>query len=475
MNIDRLRKRIAALVAGVIFMEMLDATVIVTALPQMARSFHTSLISTSAGVSAYLITLAIFIPVSGWMTDRFGPRSIFVLAIAVFTIASALCGVCTVLPAFVLMRVLQGIGGAMMVPVGRLIVLRVTPREHLTEALTLISWPGLSALVIGPALGGFIVTYASWHWIFWINIPIGIVAVTLGYLWIENTQSGERHPFDWWTFMLGGLASASTVFATERLASDPGAWKHLLPVLCGSAACLAGAVAIGRRNPDRSLVPFRSFRLQTFALAAGPASVFRIGISGLPILLTLMFQAAFGFSPFRAGLYLVILFLGDLSMKSMVVRILRQFGYRRVIFGAGLITTFSAAACCLIAPSMSSLLIGAILFVHGALRSLQLSAIYSIAFSEVTAGEMARSNSFLSAVMQLCSGMGIALASLNLRVFTTAFGGGGATPELKAFQMAILISALLTLAPVFASRRLCHDAGATIMQLKVGPVGAVEQ
>src|ERR1017187_896091 len=198
---------VTALIAGAFFMENLDGTIIATALPQMARSFHVGAVNLNIGITAYLLTLAVFIPISGWAADRFGSRSVFATAIGIFTLASVLCGASTTLHQFMLMRILQGIGGAMMVPVGRLIVLRTTPKEKLTQALAYITWPALSALVIGPPLGGFITTYLSWHWIFFLNLPVGIVALVLTLLWIENFREDEVPPFDWMTFLLCGFAS----------------------------------------------------------------------------------------------------------------------------------------------------------------------------------------------------------------------------------------------------------------------------
>src|SRR3984957_17858625 len=213
---------VTTLIAGAFFMENLDGTIIATALPQMAHSLHTSAVSLNIGMTAYLLTLAVFIPISGWVADRFGSRSIFAAAIATFTIASLLCGAAHTLTEFTLMRILQGMGGAMMVPVGRLIVLRTTPKDKLTLALAYITWPGLTALVVGPPLGGLLPTYARWHWIFFLNLPLGIIALILTLLWVENVRSGEMHAFDWRTFLLAGFASAGAVYGMEKLGSEGG-------------------------------------------------------------------------------------------------------------------------------------------------------------------------------------------------------------------------------------------------------------
>src|SRR6201996_9147009 len=193
---------VTTLIAGAFFMENLDGTIIATALPQMAHSLHTSAVNLNIGMTAYLLTLAVFIPISGWVADRFGSRSVFATAIGIFTLSSLLCGLAHTLTEFTLMRVVQGLGGAMMVPVGPLIVLGNTPKDRLTQAIAYIPWPGLTALVLGPPLGGFITTYASWHWIFFLNLPLGIIALILTLLWVENVRVDEKRPFDWITFLL---------------------------------------------------------------------------------------------------------------------------------------------------------------------------------------------------------------------------------------------------------------------------------
>src|SRR6202167_4231450 len=233
---------VTTLIAGAFFMENLDGTIIATALPQMARSFRVSAVHLNLGMTAYLLTLAVFIPISGWVADRFGSRSVFATAIAIFTLSSLLCGASHTLTQFTLMRIVQGIGGAMMVPAGRLIVLRTAPKDKLAEAIAYITSPGLTGLVVAPPLGGFITTYASWHWIFFLNLPLGIIALILTLLWVENVRSGEMHAFDWLTFLLAGFASAGAGYAMETLGSDGVQWQ--LPALVLVLSLLRGRAAI---------------------------------------------------------------------------------------------------------------------------------------------------------------------------------------------------------------------------------------
>jgi len=451
---------ITNLIAGAFFMEMLDATIIATAIPQMARSFHVGAVSLNIGMTAYMITLAIFIPISGWVTDRFGARTIFGAAIGVFTFASVLCGTSHTLTQFILARILQGIGGAMMVPVGRLIVLRTTPKEKVLQALAYITWPGLSALVIGPPLGGFITTYASWHWIFFLNLPVGIVALILTLLWIENLRGEELHPFDWQTFLLGGIASAGAVYAMERLGGADGQWQVPAAILIVSLLSGALAVMVARRHPERSLIDFESMRLKSYSLSIYGASAFRISVSVLPFLLPLMFQLVFGLTAFQSGLYVLSLFAGDLGMKAFIIQILRRFGFRRVLIVNGVITTASIMLCATVNPATPPIVIVLLLIFHGACRSMEYTSLTTLAFAEIDSSKMSRANSFLSTVMQLSSGLGVAIGAITLRLVAQAHRHSAAAPLLHDFQIAIVLMALLSLGPVLDGMGLKHDAGA---------------
>lgn len=441
-------------------MENLDGTIIATALPQMANSLHVGAVRLNIGMTAYLITLAVFIPMSGWVADRFGSRSVFASAIATFTIASVLCGLSHTLIEFTLMRILQGIGGAMMVPVGRLIVLRSTPKEDLTQAILYITWPGLTALVVGPPLGGFITTYASWHWIFFLNVPLGILALVLTMAWVPNFRTDEVHPFDWLTFLFAGIASTGVVYAMEKLGGEGAHWQGsvLLFAVSGLSAFLA--VVSARRRPTTSLIDLESLKLKSYSLSIYGASAFRVSVAVLPFLLPLMFQISFGLNPFISGLYLLALFAGDLSMKSIVIRILRRFGFRRILIVNGVITAGSIALCATLSPSTRPSVIVAILAFHGACRSLEFTCMTTLAYTEIPPERMSRANGFLSAVMQLSLGVGVAVGAVTLRLVAHASGHSAAFPHLRDFHLAILIMSVLALAPVFDSLGLDPSAGA---------------
>ncbi len=452
---------VTILIAGAFFMENLDGTIIATALPQMARSFHIGAVNLNIGMTAYLLTLAVLIPISGWVADRFGSRSVFASAICVFTFCSLLCGLSHSLTQFTLTRILQGVGGAMMVPVGRLIVLRNTPKEQLTEAIAYMTWPGLTALVLGPALGGFITTYASWHWIFFINLPLGVLALILTLLWIENVRTEERNPFDWLTFALGGIASSGTVFAMEKLGGETLNWQTPTVVLAVSLLSGVLTVLAARRKPTTSFVDLESIRFKTFSLSVYGGSAVRIAVSVLPFLLPLMFQITFGLSAFQSGLYLLVLFAGDLSMKAFVIQVLRRFGFRRILIVNGVLTAGSMMLCATLSPDTPKVLLLTILFCHGALRSMQFTCMTTLAYTEIPPNKMSRANGFLSAVMQLSMGMGVAVGAVSLRFVAHAYGHSAAVPQLRDFHIAIFLMGILSLGPVFDSIGLAADAGAS--------------
>jgi EmrB/QacA subfamily drug resistance transporter len=459
MSKVRSRYYITTLVAAALFMEMLDGTIIATALPQMARSFNVGAVHLNIGMTAYMLALAVFIPISGWVADRFGSRSVFAAAIGVFTVASLFCGLAHTLTEFTLMRVVQGLGGAMMFPVGRLIVLRDTPKEDLTETIAYMTWPALTALVVGPPLGGFITTYFSWHWIFFLNLPLGAVALTLTLLWVENLRSEERHPFDWLTFLFAGVASTGLVYALESLGGAAMATSSALLILTLSVVSGVLAVFAARRS-SYPFIDLESMKLKSYALSIYGASGFRVAVAVLPFLLPLMFQISFGMTAFQSGLYLLALFAGDLSMKGFVIQVLRRFGFRRILIVNGVITAGSVALCAVISPGTPPLLILAILYFHGASRSLEFTCMTTLAYTEIPSERMGQANGFLSAVMQLSMGVGVAVGAVTLRLVAHAHGHEAASPHLNDFHVAILCMSLLTLAPVFDSLGLTHDAGA---------------
>jgi EmrB/QacA subfamily drug resistance transporter len=314
----------ALIVAAAFFMENLDANIIVTALPAMAVDFAVTPADLSIGITAYLLMLAVFIPLSGWISDRLGARNVFCVAVAVFSLASLLCAVSQSLPQFVVARMLQGAAGALMSPVGRLVVLRATDKRDLIRAIATISWPGLIAPVIAPPLGGLIVTYASWHWIFLLNLPLGILGVLLALRSLPNERQAEMRPFDGRGFVLGALALGCLVLGLDLIGPDSSTWAIAFLVLSAGVVFAVLAVRHARRHPH-ALFDLDLLRIPTFASASliGGALT-RAAIAGTPFLLPLLFQLGFGLNAFDAGMLLLVYMAGNLAIKPATSFILRR-------------------------------------------------------------------------------------------------------------------------------------------------------
>ena len=373
---------VALLVAGAFFMENLDGTVIATALPQMAQTFGVGPVDLNVGMTAYMLTLAVFIPVSGWVADRLGARTVFASAIGLFTLASILCGMSSGLWEFTAARILQGMGGALMVPVGRLVVLRTTEKKDLVRSIAYITWPGLAAPVIGPPVGGFITTYASWRWIFYLNVPLGIIGIALALAWIKNAPGHSRR-FDWLGFALAGSACTSIMYSLELLGQQNVRWATAGWFF--GYGVVAGCAGVWHmRRTAHPLIQFDALKQRTFAVVIWGGSLFRLAISVSPFLLPLMFQIAFGLNAFRSGLLVLAMFAGNLFMKAATTPILRRFGFRRVLVVNGLVTAALIGSFTVLSPNTPTALVIVLLFAHGLSRSMQFTAISTMAFVDVS-------------------------------------------------------------------------------------------
>lgn len=452
--IDR-RVALALLVAGTFFMENLDATVITPAIPAMAQSFATQPVDLNIGVSAYMLTLGVFIPISGWAAERFGARRVFGFAIALFTAASLLCGLATSLPQFVATRILQGIGGALMVPVGRLVVLRETPKQELVRAIAVLTWPALVAPVLGPPLGGLIADHGDWRWIFWLNLPLGALAFFLAWHIVPELASDREKPFDWPGFLLTGGGLFGLMAATEMLSQSDVEWgKAALVLVAGIALMSLGMVHL--RRAARPMFDPGALKLPTFSVAMLGGSLFRMGVSAVPFLIPLMFQIGFGFNAFSAGMMLMAVFAGNLTMKPLTTKVMRRFGFRLVLVVNGLINAMLIGACALFMQAMPLWLICGVLFLGGMARSMQFTALNTIAFSDVPQVLMSSANTLFSTAFQLAMGLGIALGAIAWRI------GEAIAPVAEpatAFRIAFLVVAVTSLLAVVDSVMLKPDAG----------------
>ncbi|HHD7788736.1 TPA: MFS transporter [Klebsiella pneumoniae] len=456
----------ALLVAGAFFMEFLDGTVIATALPDMARDFGVTAVELNIGISAYLITLAVLIPASGWIADRFGARAIFTLALAIFTLASVFCGLSTEVHIFVAMRILQGVGGALMVPVGRLAVLRTTPKHQLIKAIATLTWPALVAPIIGPPLGGFITRYASWHWIFFINVPLGLAAIILSLRIIPDIRETERRSFDLSGFITTSVAMVSLVTAMERLGDrQPQIWPTLALAALGFG-CLLYSIRHFRRAAA-PMVRLDALQAPTFRVTMYGGSLFRASISAVPFLLPLLFQVGFGMDPFHSGLLVLAVFVGNLTIKPATTPLIRWLGFRRLLLINGALNVCSLLACALLTPQTQVWAIMLILYLGGVFRSIQFTGVSTLAFADVPAAQMSDANTLFSTASQLAVGLGITLGAIGIRLGEQV-GDWLHLTELPgiSFRLSFVFIALICLVGMIDSLHLAKTAGSSVSEKK---------
>jgi EmrB/QacA subfamily drug resistance transporter len=450
------QRLVAVIVASALFMQNLDGTVIATALPAMARAFHADPVHMNVALTAYLFAVAVFIPASGWMADRFGTRDVFRIAVAVFTLGSVLCGRADTLWFLVLSRVIQGAGGAMMLPVGRLVLLRSVPKEQLIGAMAWVTMPALVGPVIGPPVGGFIVTYLSWNWIFDINVPIGVLGFTLISLFITDAREADPGPFDFSGLILTGIALAGFMGVLETAGRD------LLPPGIVAAMALACAVAAtlylrGARSRTRSLLDLSLLRLPTFAVSVLAGSLFRVGIGAVPFLLPMMIQIGFGRSAAQSGMITFASAVGAIGMKPATQWVLRRFGFRSTLAVNGIVCAAALALCAAFRPSWPLALIYAVLVASGMMRSLQFTAYNSVAYADVPRARMSAATTLYAALQQVSLTIGIPIAAGVLQLARHA--GGHALPTTDDFALAFLTVAGISALAAPAALLLPQAAG----------------
>jgi MFS family permease len=439
--------RLALLVAATFFMEFLDSTILTTALPKMAASMGVAPIALSIGVSIYSLAIAVFILPSAWLVDRLGPRAMLTGAIVVFTLSSALCGLSTAPWAFIAARGLQGVGGAFMVPVGRLVVLRTTPRNGILRATALLTWPALTAPLVGPPLGGFLTEALSWRAIFFVNVPLGVAGAFLAWAWVPAIEPGPPKPFDALGFGLAGTALAAALLALD---ANP------LAALALSAVALATGVGFLRhlRRVVHPIIDFSPMRYVTFRLSLIGGAAARTLISAVPFVLPLMFQLGLGFDAMRAGFTVTPLFIGNIGIKPFTTPILRTFGFRSVLIVNAVLQAATMFGCAAIGSGVSPALVAALLIVSGASRSMHFTALGALPFADVEPQEMNMANLIFSASFQaaLAFGVGVAAALMKLGGLVTA-------SPLGPYRFTFIALGVLMLAAMASHARLPRDAG----------------
>lgn len=450
---DPSERLISLIVAAALFMQNLDATVIATALPSMARAFHADPVHMNVALTAYLFAVAVFVPASGWMADRYGTRQVFRAAIAVFTLGSVLCGRAETLPFLVAARVLQGAGGAMMLPVGRLILLRSVPKSRLVSAMAWVTMPALIGPVIGPPLGGFIVEYASWRWIFDINVPIGVLGIVLASLYVPDRREAVGR-FDFLGLLLSGVALAAFLGVLEL--AGRGIVPGVAVVGMGAAAVAAAALYWWHaRGQARPLLDFSLMRSRCFAVSVLAGSLFRVGVGAVPFLLPMLMQIGFGRSAVASGMITFAAAGGAIISKPGTQFTLRRLGFRRVLVGNAALCALGLASYALFRASWPLWGLYAVLLVTGYLRSLQFTAYNSIAYADISHARMSAATTLYSALQQISLTVGIPISAFVLHLVRA----GHVTPRPADFSAAFLVVASISLLASPVSLLLPRHAG----------------
>ncbi|GAA4692848.1 MFS transporter [Pseudonocardia yuanmonensis] len=452
-----LHRGLALLVAGAFFMEILDGTVLAPAAPHIAADLGVAPVDVNVAITAYVLTLGVLIPVSGWLADRYGARRVFCAALAVFVLASAACALAPNLTALTAARVAQGAGGAMMVPVGRLVVLRTTAKADLVRAIAYLTWPALLAPVLAPVVGGVLAEYASWRWIFVINVPLGLAALAVALRIVPGLRADSPPPLDRAGFALTAVGVAALVVGLEGLGS--GFSPATVIALVVAAAGLALAVRHLLRA-ERPLVDLRILRVATYRVTAASGSVYRAVITAIPFLLPLLFQIGFGWSAAQAGAVVIALFVGNVAIKPATTPLMRRFGIRTVLLGSIAVGAACLVAMAFLQPTTPLPLLVSLLLVSGVARSTGFTAYNSVAFADVEAGRMSHANTLLSTLQELGAGLGVAVGALLVRLGHAA---GGAVPVATGaagpYRVAFVLLAVVLALPAVSALLLDRTAG----------------
>lgn len=455
MTLDR-NRLVPLIVASALFMENLDSTIIATALPGIARSLGEDPLHLSLAITSYLLALSIFIPLSGWMADRYGSRRVFRNAILIFVVGSVCCAASQSIGQLVAARLLQGLGGAMMVPVGRLVLLREVPKSQLISAMAYLTIPALMAPLMGPPLGGLIVTYASWRWIFLINVPIGALGWWLVNRYIRDVREPDTAPLDLAGWMLLGGGVAGIVFGFESLGKN--VLPANLPWLCLGVGLLLLMLYLRHARTDEApILRLSLLSIPTFRSAITGGTLFRIGVGSVSLLMPMMLQLGFGLSPLHSGLITFASAAGALMLKTISKRVTQRYGFRRLLVVNAIISSLALMLCGALRPETPYLVMIGFLFVAGFLRSLQFTCINAMAFADVPEPRMSQATSFSSTAQQLSLSMGVGIGSqlLNLSLALRH----GQTLSTEDFTLAFCGIGLISMLSLISFRRLAPDAG----------------
>jgi EmrB/QacA subfamily drug resistance transporter len=441
---------VPAIIGAANLMQTLSATVIANALPAMSITLHQDPVRLNTTITVYLLALAIFLPVSGWAADRFGAKRVFLAAIALYAASCAACGFADNLPELLLARFAEGAAGALMGPVGRLVLLRTTPKHDLVRAMSVLTMPSLLGPVIGPPIGGFIVTYISWRWIFFLNLPIAVLGVILVTKYIKDIKEEETGPLDWVGMILTGVGLAAVVYGFENLGRSalPG-WAA--PALLGGGAAFLGVYALYARGNPFAILDLKLFKIPTFFASIVGGTFMRMGVGATPFLLALLLQVAFGLSPFQAGMMTFASAAAALVMKTAAPPILARFGFRRTLSVNAVIVGVSFMAYAWLTKTTPHWLIYAILLTGGFFRSLQFTALNGLGFADIDQPQMSRASTMSAMGQRLAQSIGIGFAATLLRTFQSQQHARQVTVETIAPAFLIIGAVALISAAFFVA------------------------
>jgi EmrB/QacA subfamily drug resistance transporter len=457
----RLPAMVPSIIAAAFFMEGLDTSIVNTSLPSMARDFMVTAPEMSAAITAYLLALAIFIPVSGWIADRYGARQVFIAAIALFSLGSVLCGLASSVPLLIASRVVQGIGGAMMTPIGRLILAQSFPKHELMRAMTLYMVPANLGPTVGPVLGGFITNNFGWQWNFFLNLPLGILGIALALRYIKNVPMPRPSRFDWWGYVILACGLAAAQLTLESLAHQERT-LNLFWVLLIAAVCFLGGYALYARRVSDPVLDFRLFRTRVFAVAVGFGNLLRMSTFPVSFLVALLLQLGFGLDPFQAGLLLCFFTIGAMTMRANVANLAAAIGMRRLLIICSLTTACMTTGFIFMTPNTPFAVLAVYLFGFGVLRNAQHQTVTALSFAEIPDRDFSKSTTLSALLQRGGQSMGVGISATVL-----AISAGGEPIEVDSFKPVFLLLAAISAATAFGFARLKPEDGWQVSGHKV--------
>jgi EmrB/QacA subfamily drug resistance transporter len=459
---DEFTKRILPwMVAVAFFMQSLDTTILNTAVPAIAKVMDVTPLNMKSVLASYTLSLAVFIPISGWMADRFGTRRVFGSAIALFSLGSLLCGISTNITMLVACRVVQGIGGAMMVPVGRMTMVRTFPKSELIRAMSFVSIPSLIGPMLGPVVGGLIVHYLHWSIVFFVNIPVGLVGLFLSQRYLPDYRADETHPLDVVGLILFGTGVALLSYVLEVFGENSLDNLEIVGLL-GLAALLLAGYGIRATQTAYPLLMLSLFKLRTFRAAVVGSFVGRIGLGGIPFLFPLLYQIGLGYSPIQSGLLIAPQSAAAIGLKIVVTRILARFGYRTVLIGNTLIVGCMILLFSFVGPDTPAWRIVMQAFILGFFTSMQYTSMNTLVYADVTASQTSAASTIASTGQQMSISFGVASASLVASLFVPEQLHSDPAAMIHGVHQAFIVLGLLTIVSSLVFMELRKDDGGAV-------------